>query len=186
MRSGCYEIRGRNGPWCFLARIGHAMFRFREYNRANPPTTTHLLTSPTMSRARGGGVRWLRLCFPRVHLIDGTRPAIARCNSRGRYRRIAGHGDGEGECGVACLSRRVVQASQPLTLGPWGRKWVWKRCRTTNVEETVWKWVAEPLIRLVSSYRSADTCESRSTSEHRFASINRRWCCVWDCQELHG
>jgi hypothetical protein len=25
---------------------------------------------------------------------------------------------------VACLSHRVVQASQPLTLRPWGSKWV--------------------------------------------------------------
>jgi hypothetical protein len=155
VRSDCYEIRGRNGPWCFLARddtpsSGSA----NTIAQAHRTTTTDLLTSPTMSRARGGGVGWSSLCFLQVHLIDGTRPAIARWNSKGQYRRIAVHGDGEGKwwrgVSVASSSPGLTTFDVETVGQQVGLEEVQTPCRTTNVEETVWKWVAEPLIRLIS------------------------------------
>jgi hypothetical protein len=97
-------------------------------------------------------VGWSSLCFPRVHPIDGTRPAIARWNSRGLDRRIAGHGDGEGECGVSVASSSPGLTTFDVeTVGQQvGLEEVQTPCRTTNVEERVWKWAAEPLIRLIS------------------------------------
>jgi hypothetical protein len=163
----------------------HAMFRFREYNRAYPPTITDLLTSPTMNRARGSGVSWLSLCFSPSPLFSmaldlRSQDAIAGDNT-GKSR------DMETVKGnVARLSRRVVQASQPLTLGPWGSKWVWQRCRTTNVEETMWKWVAEPPLIRLGSHIAALTRAGRSVSEHRFVTTSRRSNCVWHCPQLHG
>lgn len=154
VRSNYYEIRGRNGPWCFLAQQDTPCSGSAN-TISNPTTTTDLLTSPTMSRARGVRASWLSLCFSQglIYRLLSTRDPKVKiaegCAGRSRdMETVKGNN-------VARLSRRVT-SSPGLTafdVETVGRKWVWKSAEPQTWRKIVWKWVAEPLIRLISPRR---------------------------------
>lgn len=87
---------------------------------------------------------------------------------------------------VARLSRRVVQASQPLTLRPWGRKWVWKSADTVQNHKRGGNSVEVGCGASDKAHVAALTRANRSVSEHCSVSMARKIELSMGFQDSHG